>query len=193
MKNILIIDNYDSFSFNLLQLFEEAGAKVTIRKPNEGENMDLKGFEGIVLSPGPGIPTEDRCMLPIIERAVGKIPLLGVCFGYLALGLYFGAVLKKIMPVVHGQRATIRQTRHSDPLFNNLPRPFEAGLYHSWVLDSEQLPPELLPTAVSEDGRLMAFRHRSIDVAGIQFHPESYMTKEGAMIAKNWLVRVVPR
>jgi len=187
MKKILIIDNYDSFTFNLVQLFEQGGANVTIRKPNEIKEIEIKLFEGIVLSPGPGIPTEDEGMKPVIAAAENLIPILGICFGYLALAVYFGASLKKISPVVHGQKKIIVKTEHDDILFKRLPESFEIGLYHSWILDPDTLPDILLPTSLSREGHIMSMRHLTLNIRGTQFHPESYMTKNGLVIAKNWL------
>ena len=187
MKKILIIDNYDSFTFNLVQLFEQGGANVTIRKPNEVNDAKIKLYDGIVLSPGPGIPTEDEGMKPIIDAGVNLIPILGICFGYLALAVYFGASLKKINPVVHGQKKIIVKTEHDDIIFRGLPESIEIGLYHSWVLDPCNLPDLLVPTSLSKEGHIMSMKHLTLNIRGTQFHPESYMTKNGLVMAQNWL------
>lgn len=183
---IVIIDNYDSFTYNLLHLLKEAGADVTVfRNDMFGIDM-LDAFDKIVLSPGPGIPSEAGLLLDVIRRYTGIKPILGVCLGHQAIGEVFGGRLVNISDVYHGV-ATMCDSLGNEPMFNGCGERFEVGRYHSWVVDGDSLPACLEVTAVSEDGLVMAMKHRKYDVRGIQFHPESVMTPCGKRMLENWL------
>ncbi len=185
MKTV-IIDNYDSFTYNLSHLIKQLGADVTVLRNDKFELGDLKPFDKIVLSPGPGIPSEAGLLLDVIKAYAGQKPMLGVCLGHQAIGEFFGGRLTNLSDVFHGVQtpATIVA---DDRLFEGLPKEIPVGRYHSWVVDREGLPDCLEVTAVSPEGQIMALRHRQMDIHGIQFHPESVLTPDGAAIVGNWL------
>ncbi len=185
MKTV-IIDNYDSFTYNLSHLIKQLGAEVTVLRNDKFELDDLKPFDKIVLSPGPGIPSEAGLLLDVIKAYAGQKPMLGVCLGHQAIGEFFGGRLTNLSDVFHGVQtpATIVA---DDYLFAGLPKEIPVGRYHSWVVDREGLPDCLEVTAVSPEGQIMALRHRHMDIHGIQFHPESVLTPDGAAIVGNWL------
>lgn len=185
MKTV-IIDNYDSFTYNLSHLIKQLGADVTVLRNDKFELDDLEPFDKIVLSPGPGIPSEAGLLLDVIKAYAGQKPMLGVCLGHQAIGEFFGGRLTNLSDVFHGVQtpATIVA---DDYLFAGLPKEIPVGRYHSWVVDREGLPDCLEVTAVSPEGQIMALRHRQMDIRGIQFHPESVLTPDGAAIVGNWL------
>ena len=183
---IVIIDNYDSFTYNLSHLFKELGAEVTVYRNDQFEMDQLEPFDKIVLSPGPGIPSEAGKLLDVIKAYAGKKPILGVCLGHQALGEAFGGKLSNIGEVVHGV-ATPCHITTDDYIFEGLPKDIEIGRYHSWVVDTADFPSCLEITSVSEEGYIMSLRHREYDIRGIQYHPESVLTPEGKKIIANWL------
>jgi len=181
---ILLFDNYDSFTYNLRHILLELGAEVEVRR---NDRIRLDEVDKIVLSPGPGIPSEAGLLLPLIERYAPTKSLLGVCLGDPAIGEVFGATLQNLTQVFHGVCTGIR-TVASDALFDGLGAEFRAGRYHSWVVSSDGFPSCLEVTAVdAAEGMIMALRHRTYDVKGIQFHPESILTPQGKQIIANWL------
>lgn len=182
----VIIDNYDSFTYNLSHLLKEQGAEVTVWRNDQYNVEDIARFDKIVLSPGPGIPSEAGLLLPTIDRWAGHKPILGVCLGHQAIGEHFGAKLVNLTDVYHGVQ-TPAHIVTSDYLFEGLPRTLPVGRYHSWAVCEEGLPAELEVTARSHDGCIMALRHKTLDIRGIQFHPESVLTPDGATIIANWL------
>lgn len=184
--NVTIIDNYDSFTYNLAHLVKNLGANVTVFRNDKFKLDDLNSFDKIILSPGPGIPEEAGLTLEVIERYASQKPILGVCLGHQAIGQFFGAKLTNLSSVYHGIQTPITITK-KDYLFENLPKQILAGRYHSWVVDKEEIPKCLDITAKSEDGHIMAIRHNTYDIRGIQFHPESVLTPEGRTIINNWL------
>lgn len=186
MLRVLLVDNYDSFTHNLVQLAEEAGAAVTVVKNDELVFEDVERFDKILLSPGPGLPAESGWLLPLIREFSDKKAILGVCLGHQAIAEVFGGTLVNLDRVYHGIRQEI--TLGEDVLFRGLPRKTIVGLYHSWAVARDDFPPELEITAESPDGVIMALRHRNLEVRGVQFHPESYMTGAGAKMMKNWLI-----
>ena len=186
MSKIAIIDNYDSFTYNLSHLVMELGAKVTVFRNDKFELPWLGDFDKIILSPGPGIPSEAGLLLDVIKEYGGVMPILGVCLGHQAIGEVFGARLTNLSTVYHGV-ATEGTQYGNDPIFRGMPKRIIMGRYHSWVVDSTSLPECLEVTAMSDDGYIMALRHRHYDIHGIQFHPESVLTPEGRQIVKNWL------
>lgn len=185
-KKIVIIDNYDSFTYNLSHLVKELGADVTVFRNDKFAMQQLASFDKIILSPGPGIPSEAGLLLETIRTYAGKKPILGVCLGHQAIGECFGGRLTNLSDVYHGVATPITQTA-DDYLFQGLQRTFDVGRYHSWVVDAEEFPACLEVTSVSEEGFIMSLRHREYDIRGIQFHPESVLTPYGNSIIKNWL------
>ena len=183
---IIIIDNYDSFTYNLSHLIKELGAEVTVYRNDQFELPQLEQFDKIVLSPGPGIPSEAGLLLDVIRTYAGKKPILGVCLGHQAIGESFGGKLENLSEVFHGV-ATEGKQFGIDPIFNGLPERITMGRYHSWVVSKEDFPSCLEITAESDEGQIMALRHREYDIHGIQFHPESVLTTEGRTMLKNWL------
>ena len=186
MKKIIIIDNYDSFTYNLSHLVKELGADVTVVRNDQFKIEELEAYDKIILSPGPGIPSEAGLLLDVIRHYAGKKPILGVCLGHQAIGEVFGAQLENLSDVFHGV-ATPWRLLTDDLLFAGLPTDITVGRYHSWVVSRKALPHCLEVTAESPEGQIMALRHRSYDVRGIQFHPESVLTPEGKTMINNWL------
>ena len=187
--NIVIIDNYDSFTYNLSHLIKELGASVTVFRNDQFQLSQLEAFDKIVLSPGPGIPSEAGLLLDVIRTYAGRKPIFGVCLGHQAIGEAFGGQLTNLSEVFHGV-ATEGTQFGNDPVFAGLPRRITMGRYHSWVVSKDGFPSCLEITAESDEGQIMALRHRSYDIHGIQFHPESVLTPDGAQILRNWLLGV---
>lgn len=184
--NIVIIDNYDSFTYNLSHLVKELGAEVTVLRNDQFELQQLEAYDKIILSPGPGIPSEAGLLLDVIRTYKGRKPMLGVCLGHQAIGEVFGARLTNLTEVYHGVQ-TEGTLLGNDPIFDGLPQCIMMGRYHSWVVDRASLPPCLEVTATSDDGMIMAMRHKEYDIHGIQFHPESVLTPDGRAIVDHWL------
>ena len=185
MKTV-IIDNYDSFTYNLAHLVKELGAEVSVVRNDQFRLSELKPFDKIILSPGPGIPTEAGLLMDVIDAYAPVKPILGVCLGHQAIGEYFGGKLTNLSQVFHGIASTINITA-PDYIYKELPAQVQVGRYHSWVVDNEGLPDCLEVTSVSEEGQIMSLRHKQYDVCGIQYHPESVLTPEGRKIIANWL------
>ena len=183
---IVIIDNYDSFTYNLAHLVKSLGAEVTVLRNDRFALEELEAFDKIILSPGPGIPSEAGQLLDVIRTYAGRKPMLGVCLGHQAIGEVFGARLENLSDVFHGVATEGRQFG-VDPIFRGLPERIVMGRYHSWVVSREGFPDSLEITAVSDEGQIMALRHRKFDIHGIQFHPESVLTPDGAALLRNWL------
>ncbi len=185
MKTV-IIDNYDSFTYNLSHLVKELGAEVSVVRNDRFNLGDIDAFDKIILSPGPGIPSEAGLLLDVIRRYAGRKPILGVCLGHQAIGEAFGGMLENLSEVFHGV-ATPCHIIAEDPLFKGIAPDFEVGRYHSWVVSRENFPDCLEVTAVSDEGQVMALRHRTMEIHGIQFHPESVLTPEGRIIIQHFL------
>ena len=183
---IVIIDNYDSFTYNLARLLKELHAEVTVVRNDMFKMDDLEQYDKIILSPGPGIPSEAGLLLDVIRTYAGRKPILGVCLGHQAIGEVFGARIENLKDVYHGIQTEGTQFGN-DYLFNGLPERVKMGRYHSWVVAKDSLPDCLEVTAMSDDGEIMALRHKSHDIHGIQFHPESVLTPEGHTIVGNFL------
>lgn len=183
---IVIIDNYDSFTYNLSHLVKELGAEVTVYRNDKFELPQLEQFDKIILSPGPGIPCEAGLLLDVIKEYAGRKPILGVCLGHQAIGESFGGRLTNLSSVFHGV-ATPAHICQDDYLFEGMDKTIEVGRYHSWVVDTEGFPQCLEVTSTSDEGYIMSLRHREYDIRGIQYHPESVLTKEGKKILSNWL------
>ena len=185
---IVIIDNYDSFTYNLSHLIKEIGAEVTVIRNDQFTLNQLEPFDKIVLSPGPGIPSEAGLLLDVIKTYKGRKPILGVCLGHQAIGEVFGGTLENLSDVFHGV-ATEGTQFSNDYIFDSLPKRITMGRYHSWVVSRENVPTCLEVTAVSDEGQIMALKHKNYDIHGIQFHPESVLTPEGKTIVKNFIER----
>ena len=187
MKTV-IIDNYDSFTYNLAHLVKELGVQVDVLRNDKFLLGDLKRYDKIILSPGPGIPEESGLLLDVIKAYAGQKPMLGVCLGEQAIGQAFGATLTNLKDVFHGVQTPVQLLEDTDEyLFDHLPHTLPVGRYHSWVVDKEGLPDTLVITAESQEGQIMALRHRHYDIHGIQFHPESVLTPDGATIMSNFI------
>ncbi len=191
---IAMIDNYDSFTYNLVHLVRELGVEVTVFRNDRFELPQLEAFDKIMLSPGPGIPCEAGKLLDVIRTYSGVKPILGICLGEQAIGEAFGGTLTNLSEVFHGVQtpAHVRyfpneETGECDVLFRGIDRDIMVGRYHSWVVDAETLPDCLEVTCVSDEGQIMALRHKEYNVRGIQFHPESVLTPEGKQMIKNWI------
>ena len=184
---ILVFDNYDSFTYNLVHLLEKAGDHdIEVHRNDKINLQEIARFDKIVLSPGPGLPSEAGILLPLIKEYAGKKSILGICLGHQAIAEAFGGTLINLDTVFHGVAMPIRITRQ-DKLFNCLPETFQTGRYHSWTVSEENLPESLEVTAVDEDNNIMALRHKTFDIRGVQFHPESIMTEYGEELVINWL------
>lgn len=185
MKTV-IIDNYDSFTYNLAHLLKELGAEVDVLRNDRFELSELETYEKIVLSPGPGIPSEAGLMPEVIQAYAGHKPILGICLGHQAIGEAFGARLRNLKRVFHGMQTPIR-IEEKTGIFKGLPDEIPVGRYHSWIIEKETLPNCLAITATDSDSEIMAIRHKQLDINGLQFHPESIMTPQGREIMRNWL------
>ena len=186
---ILLFDNYDSFTYNLLHILKELGADVEVHRNDKISLEEIERFDKILLSPGPGIPEEAGILLPLIRRYAPTKSILGVCLGEQAIGEAFGATLINLTDVHHGVCSNIRIVA-KDPIFEGLEPGIRVGRYHSWAVSKENFPDCLEITAVdTEEGQIMGLRHREYDVRGIQFHPESVLTPKGKTIIENWLKR----
>ncbi|MEN9444447.1 MAG: hypothetical protein RIS47_1337, partial [Bacteroidota bacterium] len=185
---ILVLDNYDSFTYNLVHYLEElTGEKVDVFRNDEISLDDVDRYDKIVLSPGPGVPVDAGILEPLIARYAPTKSIFGVCLGLQAIGEVFGGTLVNLSQVYHGVATAISVTDTNDCTFANLPQTLEVGRYHSWVVDAATLPDELAVSAVDHNGQLMAFYHKTYDVRGVQFHPESILTPTGKQMLKNWL------
>ena len=185
-ERVVIIDNYDSFTYNLAHLVKQLGAKVEVFRNDQFTLNQLERFTKIILSPGPGIPEEAGLLMDVIRTYAGRKPMLGVCLGHQAIAEVFGGKLVNLKEVYHGI-ATEGTQFGNDPIFSGLPKRIVMGRYHSWVVDRAGFPDCLEVTAMSDDGQIMALRHRNYNIHSIQFHPESVLTPEGATIVRNWL------
>lgn len=187
MKKILIFDNYDSFTYNLLHTVQSLGyTEVDVIRNDRITLGEVERYDKIILSPGPGLPEEAGLLLPLIERYAATKSILGVCLGHQAIGQLFGAKLENIPFVFHGVQ-TPAQIIAEDSLFTGLPEKIMVGRYHSWIVSRDNFPAELEITAVDQAGTIMALRHRTLDLHGVQFHPESILTPQGTVIIRNFL------
>jgi anthranilate synthase component 2 len=188
MKKIVVIDNYDSFTYNLVHYLEDLNSEVTVYRNDEFELEELDKFDKILLSPGPGIPDEAGLLKQVIQQYASRKSILGICLGQQAIGEVFGGSLVNLEKVFHGVATKVKVTVTDESLFDTLPEKFEVGRYHSWVINQEDFPETLEVTSVDENGQIMSIRHKTLDVKGVQFHPESVLTPHGKIILKNWLI-----
>ena len=186
MKKVFVIDNYDSFTFNLVHYLEELGCEVTVKRNDQFELDELENYPLLLLSPGPGIPEESGLLKAAIERYAPSKKILGVCLGQQAIGEVFGANLINLDKVYHGIATPVKVTQEDNVLFKDLPSRFEVGRYHSWVVETP-LPEALEATSVDDQGQLMSLRHKTYDVRAVQYHPESVLTPYGKKILENWI------
>jgi anthranilate synthase component 2 len=189
---ILVFDNYDSFTYNLVHLVEKiTHIKVDVYRNDQIPLEKVKDYDKIILSPGPGIPEEAGLLLPLIKEYAATKSILGVCLGHQAIGQAFGGTLTNLSTVFHGVATPIKiqnpENKKQNGVLNELPETIEVGRYHSWVVNKEGFPAELEITAEDETGMIMALQHKTFDVQGVQFHPESVLTPVGEDILRNWL------
>ena len=182
---ILVIDNYDSFTYNLVHYLEDLNAKVTVYRNDEFELEELEKFDKILLSPGPGVPDEAGLLKDVIKRYAKTKSIFGVCLGLQAIGEVFGGTLTNLEKVYHGVATKVTQIE-DDFIFNDLPKETEVGRYHSWVVQSP-LPNDLVATSFDDNQQLMSLRHQNLPIRGVQFHPESILTLHGKKILENWI------
>ena len=189
-KRLLMVDNYDSFTYNLVQYLGELGAEVDVRR-NDAialDEIETLRPDAVVISPGPCTPREAGISVPLIQRFAGRLPILGVCLGHQAIGAAFGGAIVRAPRIMHGKTSLIHHDGRG--VFASLPDPFEATRYHSLVIDPATLPPELERTAWTAEGEIMGVRHRAHFIEGVQFHPESILTVEGKRLLANFLARL---
>ncbi|TAL63370.1 MAG: aminodeoxychorismate/anthranilate synthase component II [Bacteroidetes bacterium] len=184
---VLVLDNYDSFTYNLVQYMERAGnVEIDVYRNDKIMMEDINGYDKILLSPGPGIPKEAGILMDVIREYAPKKSLFGVCLGQQAIAEVFGGRLINLDAAYHGV-ATEMEVLREDILFKGVPKKFKAGRYHSWVVDDKKFPDELEITVKDENGYIMGLRHKQLDVRAVQFHPESILTEYGMLIIKNWV------
>lgn len=186
-KPILVIDNYDSFTYNLVHLVNELGYEAVVWRNDKFALADIEAYDKILLSPGPGIPEEAGLLLAVIKTYAPTKNILGVCLGQQAIAEAFGGSLLNLGRPMHGIATPITVLATDELLFKDCPPVIEVGRYHSWVVNEKDLPSVFTITATDEDGRVMALRHNEFNVAGVQFHPESVLTPSGKQMMKNWL------
>jgi anthranilate synthase component II len=186
---LLLLDNYDSFTYNLVHLIEKVSdIELDVKKNDQVILSEVDGYDKILLSPGPGLPSESGLMPEIIQTYSSSKSILGVCLGLQAIGEAFNCPLKNLGQVYHGLATPVHIIK-SDPLFNGCPETFMAGRYHSWVIDEKKTNDSLIITAIDDDNLIMAARHKTLDVCGVQFHPESILSQFGEKIITNWITK----
>ncbi|MCF6213501.1 MAG: aminodeoxychorismate/anthranilate synthase component II [Flavobacteriaceae bacterium] len=186
MKKILVIDNYDSFTYNLVHYLQELGCEVSVKRNDKLSLDEVADYDKVLLSPGPGLPDEAGLLKAIIKSYANTKSILGVCLGQQAIAEVFGGTLVNLKEVHHGIASDIKLTNPDAVLYKDLPSIFKVGRYHSWVV-SKNLPQELIATSVDEQGEIMSLKHKYLDVRGVQYHPESILTPNGKAILKNWI------
>lgn len=192
-KKILVIDNYDSFTYNLVHLINELGFEAEVWRNDKFELDEVAQFDKILLSPGPGIPEEAGLLLEVIKTYAPRKSIMGVCLGQQAIAEAFGGSLLNLGRPMHGIATPVTVLDESELLFRDCPTQVEVGRYHSWVVNPADLPSVLHVTAIDADQQIMALRHREYDVCGVQFHPESVLTPNGKQMMKNWLTISSPQ
>jgi anthranilate synthase component II len=186
---ILVLDNYDSFTYNLVHIVRELGHSVEVRRNDKISVDEVKQYDKILLSPGPGIPDEAGIMKQVIKEYGPTKSILGICLGHQGIGEVYGASLFNIPKVLHGVTSTVKVQDDEEYLFEGVTQTFQGTHYHSWAVQTEGIPADLKVTAVNDEGLIMGLRHTKYDVKGLQFHPESIMTPEGPKMIANWLKR----
>lgn len=189
MTKILVVDNYDSFVFNLVQYLQQLGAEVVVKRNDEVNAESINGFDGVLLSPGPGTPEDAGACIEIVNAAIEKHkPLLGVCLGHQAIGAALGGKVSRAPELLHGKTSQVQH--NNEGVFKELKSPFRATRYHSLAIETESVPVELVVTATTKEGVIMGVRHKSAPIEGVQFHPESVLTEGGHHLLANWLTEV---
>ncbi|MHA7058317.1 anthranilate synthase component II [Aquimarina sp. M1] len=187
MKKVLVIDNYDSFVYNLVHYLEDLGCEVVVKRNDQLDLEDVAPFHKILLSPGPGIPDEAGLLKDIINTYADTKSIFGVCLGQQAIGEVFGGSLINLKEVYHGVATEVKTTVSDELLFKGLKNTFNVGRYHSWVVAEADLPSCLEVTSFDKNGQIMSLRHRKLDIRGVQFHPESVLTPDGKKMLENWI------
>jgi len=186
MTKILVVDNYDSFVFNLVQYLQQLGAEVVVKRNDEVNAESINGFDGVLLSPGPGTPEDAGACIEIVNAAIEKQkPLLGVCLGHQAIGAALGGTVSRAPELLHGKTSQVQHK--NEGVFKDLKSPFRATRYHSLAIETPSVPEDLLVTATTESGVIMGVKHKSAPIEGVQFHPESVLTEGGHRLLANWL------
>jgi para-aminobenzoate synthetase component 2 len=186
MTKILVVDNYDSFVFNLVQYLQQLGAEVVVKRNDEVNAESINGFDGVLLSPGPGTPEDAGACIEIVNAAIEKQkPLLGVCLGHQAIGAALGGKVSRAPELLHGKTSQVQHK--NEGVFKDLKSPFRATRYHSLAIETPSVPEELIVTATTESGVIMGVKHKSAPIEGVQFHPESVLTEGGHRLLANWL------
>jgi para-aminobenzoate synthetase component 2 len=187
MTRILVVDNYDSFVFNIVQYLAQLGAKVDVKRNDEVTVEQAREYDGVLLSPGPGTPADAGVCIDIVKELGGQIPIFGVCLGHQAIAEAFGATVSQAPELLHGKTSQV--FHHHQGVLADLPSPFTATRYHSLAVESNTVPADLEVTSETQDGVIMSLRHKSFDIEGVQFHPESVLTEGGHKMLAEWLVR----
>jgi para-aminobenzoate synthetase component 2 len=191
MTKILVVDNYDSFVFNLVQYLQQLGAEVVVKRNDEVTAESINGFDGVLLSPGPGTPEDAGACIEIVNAAIKKQkPLLGVCLGHQAIGAALGGKVSRAPELLHGKTSQVQHK--NEGVFKDLKTPFRATRYHSLAIETTTVPEELIVTATTESGVIMGVKHKSAPIEGVQFHPESVLTEGGHQLLANWLKSTNP-
>jgi para-aminobenzoate synthetase component 2 len=191
MTKILVVDNYDSFVFNLVQYLQQLGAEVVVKRNDEVNAESINGFDGVLLSPGPGTPEDAGACIEIVNAAIEKQkPLLGVCLGHQAIGAALGGKVSRAPELLHGKTSQVQHK--NEGVFKDIKSPFRATRYHSLAIETPSVPKELLVTATTESGVIMGVKHKSAPIEGVQFHPESVLTEGGYQLLSNWLKSTNP-
>ena len=186
MTKILVVDNYDSFVFSLVQYLQQLGAEVVVKRNDEVNADSINGFDGVLLSPGPGTPEDAGACIEIVNAAIDKQkPLLGVCLGHQAIGAALGGKVSRAPELLHGKTSQVQHK--NEGVFKDLKSPFRATRYHSLAIETPSVPEDLLVTATTESGVIMGVKHKSAPIEGVQFHPESVLTEGGHRLLANWL------
>jgi len=189
MTKILVVDNYDSFVFNLVQYLQQLGAEVVVKRNDEVNAESINGFDGVLLSPGPGTPEDAGACIEIVNAAIEKQkPLLGVCLGHQAIGAALGGTVSRAPELLHGKTSQVQHK--NEGVFKDLKSPFRATRYHSLAIETANVPTELVVTAATEEGVIMGVKHKTAPIEGVQFHPESVLTEGGHHLLANWLTEV---
>ena len=187
MTRILVIDNYDSFVFNIVQYLAQLGAKVDVKRNDEVTVEQAREYDGVLLSPGPGTPSDAGICSDIVRELGGEIPIFGVCLGHQVIAEVFGATVSRAPELLHGKTSQV--FHHNQGVFAHLPSPFTATRYHSLAVERDTVPQVLEITSETDTGVVMSLRHRELDIEGVQFHPESVLTQGGHKMLAEWLVR----
>ena len=186
---ILVFDNYDSFTYNLVHIIKELGFEIDVFRNDKISVDEVAGYDKIILSPGPGIPDEAGILKSVVKQLGSSKSILGVCLGHQGIAEVYGAELFNLPSVLHGVTSQLQVINAQEKLFRTLPVNFNVTHYHSWAVKAENIPSELEVTAVNNEGLVMAIAHKTLDVRGVQFHPESIMTEHGKAIMKNWITQ----